>query len=110
VAAHAVRPTGPVTPAERRARYGHRPAVILVGPRESLATLVERRLFDRGCAAVVLHNATADGLRALEAAGLIAIATGADGPELPDDDARAAEFIVTRLIEADQNFEEGGGI
>jgi sulfate adenylyltransferase subunit 1 (EFTu-like GTPase family) len=109
-AAHAVRPTGPVTPAERRARYGHRAATILVGPRESLATLVERRLFDRGCAAVVLRNATEDGLRALEAAGVIAIATGADGPELPEDDARAAEFIVTRLFEADQNFEEGGGI
>jgi hypothetical protein len=29
---------------------------------------------------------------------------------LPEDDARAAEFIVTRLFEADQNFEEGGGI
>jgi sulfate adenylyltransferase large subunit len=110
VSAHAARPTGPVTPAERRARFGHRPATIFVGPRESLATLIERRLFDRGCAATVLHNATADGLRALEAAGLIAIATGADGPALPGDDARAAEEIVTRLIEADQNFEEGGGI
>ena len=110
VAAHAARPTGPVTPAERRARFGHRPTTILVGPRESLATLLERRLFDRGCAAVVLPDATVDGLRALEAAGVIAIATGADGPALPLDDARAAEEIVTRLFEAEQNFEEGGGI
>ena len=109
-AAHTVRPAGPVTPAERRARFGHRPAMIYVGPRESLATLLERRLFDRGCAAVVFRNATADGLRALEAAGLIAIATGADGPALPADDAHAAEEILTRLFEAEQNFEEGGGI
>jgi sulfate adenylyltransferase large subunit len=110
VAAHAVRPAGPVTPAERRARFGHRPATIFVGPRESLATLIERRLFDRGCAAVILRNATPDGLRALEAAGLIAIATSGGDPALPADDARAAELIVTRLFEADRNFEDGGGI
>jgi sulfate adenylyltransferase large subunit len=110
VAAHATRSAGPVTPAERRARFGHRPAAIFTGPRESLAALIERRLFDRGCAAVVLPNATAEGLRALEAAGMIAIATGADGPAWPEDDALAAEEIITRLFEADQSFEEGGGI
>ena len=109
-AAHAARPAGPVTAAERRARYGHRPATVFVGQRESLATLLERRLFDRGCAAVVLRDATTEGLRALEIAGIIAIATGPDAPALPADDAHAADAVIKRLFEADPNFEVGGGI
>jgi len=110
VAAHAAKPSGPVTAAERRARFGHRPGTVLVGPRESLAVMLERRLFDRGYMAVILRDATEEGLRALEAAGAIAIATGPDGPDLPADDAQAVDLIVGRLFEAGQIFETGGGI
>jgi sulfate adenylyltransferase subunit 1 (EFTu-like GTPase family) len=110
VAAHAARPTGPVTAAERCARFGRPPAAIFVGPRDSLATLLERRLFDQGCAVVALRDPTEDALRAIEAAGLIAIATGTQGPPLPADDGRAAEEIMRRFFETEQNYDGGGGI
>jgi sulfate adenylyltransferase large subunit len=108
--ARTARTAGPVTAAERRARFGHRPATVFVGPRESLAVMLERRLFDRGYLAVVLRDATEEGLRALEAAGAIAIATGPGDPQLPADDAEAVKLIVNRLFEAGQIFETGGGI
>ncbi|HUP02716.1 MAG TPA: sulfate adenylyltransferase subunit CysN [Bryobacteraceae bacterium] len=110
VAAHASKPSGPVTTAERRARFGHRPATLFVGPRESLAAVLERRLFDRGCMAVWMREATPEGLRALEAAGAIAIATSPEPLDLPESDARAADILIERLFEADQKFEKGGGI
>ncbi|MGD0500772.1 MAG: sulfate adenylyltransferase subunit CysN [Bryobacteraceae bacterium] len=103
-----VRTAGPVTAAERRARYGHGPAAIFTGHRESLGELLERRLFDRGCAVVALRDATEDALRAAEAAGLIAIVAGGPEPDLPEDDALAAAQAINRLF--DENWEKGGGI
>jgi sulfate adenylyltransferase large subunit len=49
--------SGPVTAAERFARWGHRGAIVRVGNRPDLARNLERRLFDRGCAVVVLSHA-----------------------------------------------------
>ena len=108
VAGHPARPTGPVTAAERRARFGHGPAAVFVGNREALAALLERRLFDRGCAVVALREATEDGLRALQAAGVIAIAIGNAEQALPENDAQAAEEIIERLFA--EKWEKGGGI
>jgi phosphosulfolactate phosphohydrolase-like enzyme len=104
----AVRNAGPVTAAERRARNGHGPAVIFTGHREALAELLERRLFIRGCAVVALRDATEDALRAADAAGLIAILSGGEKTDLPEDDEVAAAQIVNRLF--DENWEKGGGI
>jgi hypothetical protein len=42
----------PVSPAERIARHRHRGAVIWVGHREGVASILERRLFDHGSAVV----------------------------------------------------------
>jgi sulfate adenylyltransferase large subunit len=44
---HALAQT-PVTAAERFARHGHRPAIVLAEGRHALATLLERALFQRG--------------------------------------------------------------
>jgi sulfate adenylyltransferase subunit 1 len=62
--------TGPVTPAERIARWGHRGAVVRVGNRPALAQNIERKLFDRGCAVVILPTAN----QVLADAGLIVLA------------------------------------
>jgi sulfate adenylyltransferase subunit 1 len=42
----------PVTPAERVARHRHRGAIISLGHRDGVGNLLERRLFDQGCAVV----------------------------------------------------------
>jgi sulfate adenylyltransferase subunit 1 (EFTu-like GTPase family) len=56
---------GRVTAAERRARYGHGSAVLVIED-EELAYATERYLFDRGCRVVVLREAGP------ESAGLVA--------------------------------------
>ncbi len=104
------RPVGPVTAAERRARFGHGAAVVQVGRRESLAVLLERRLFDRGCVVVVLRQPDQDALRASEAAGLIAIVVDDSKVLLPGDDERAADDVLRRLFEAGSGWEKGEGI
>ena len=104
------RPSGPVTMAERRARFGHGPAAISVGRRESLARLLERRLFDRGCAVAIVRDPGAEAVRALEAAGLIAIVVDDSEPMLPHDDERAADAVMARLFDAAQDWEKGRGI
>ncbi len=109
VAARPLRPSGPVTAVERRARYGHGPAVIALGERENLAALLERRLFDRGCAVTVLRQPEEAALSALHAAGMIAIALGPEADlELASDDAAAASEIIERLFA--EKWETGGGI
>jgi bifunctional enzyme CysN/CysC/sulfate adenylyltransferase subunit 1 len=66
----------PVSAEERRARLGHRAAVVLAGDARAAAAL-ERSLFDRGCAVTVVRNAEA--ALACAAAGLVAIvAPGGD--------------------------------
>ncbi len=108
-AAHVHRHSGPVTAEERVAHFGHGAAVIPV-PRASLAELLERRLFDRGYGVIWLRNATVDGLRAVQAAGLIAIVAGEGSAGLPENDSRAVDEILARLFDAAQNWELGGGI
>ena len=97
-ASGAARSSGPVTAKERAARYGHGPEAIYVGQRESLAALVERRLFEHGCAVVVVQSPADEVLAALRAAGLIAIVVDATEAALPHDDRRAADEIWDRLF------------
>lgn len=85
-----------VTPAERYARAGHLPAVVWLTAREDLAWLVERRLFDRGCAVQALvDDAESHALpaiaRILHAAGLIVICSVAS--EDLEDKQRLASLV-----------------
>jgi len=93
-----LRTTGAVTAKERRLRYGHGPEVISVGGRESLAVLLERRLFEHGCAVAVVREPGEEVLESLEAAGLIAIVIDRSDAALPHDDRRAADEIWARLF------------
>jgi hypothetical protein len=75
--------TGTVTAAERFARWGHRGAIVRVGNRPDLASAIERKLFDRGCAVIVLPRAA----ESLAGAGLIVLtleepAIGLDAAEI----------------------------
>ena len=79
----------PVTAAERFARHGHRPAIVLAEGRGALASLLERALFQRGYEVLL---ASAEGVSSKEqllalakgtqAAGVILIYSAA-GVELP---------------------------
>ncbi|HEY4770637.1 MAG TPA: GTP-binding protein, partial [Myxococcales bacterium] len=60
----------PVSAEERRARLGHRAAIVLAGD-ERAAAVLERSLFDRGCAVTVVRSAEA--ALACAAAGLVVI-------------------------------------
>ncbi len=97
-AASAARPSGPVTAKEREARYGHGPEVVYVGRRQALAVQLERRIFEHGCAVVVLHSPSPEVLKAMATAGLIVIAVDETEPALPHDDRRAADEIWDRLF------------
>jgi sulfate adenylyltransferase large subunit len=110
---------GPVTAAERKARYGHPALVIaLTGAPADVAWRLERRLFDHGCQ-VYLAPAEGDvaaALRTAAAAGLIAIVTGGlsaederrlreagpwmdfDAARLPENSPAAAEHIYQELL------------
>jgi len=76
---------GQVTAAERESRLGH-PALVVCFPQGALplAHELERVLFDRGCATVVLDGADAPApvLHALAEAGLIAMIVGTDAAKL----------------------------
>ena len=105
--------SGPVTEAERAARYGHHPAAVFIGERPSLAELLERRLFNRGANVAV----SAEPSLALERAGLLVIVTGGYEPSLPlsIDDETAVDEIVGWLEErgtliGEQTVADGGGI
>ncbi len=87
VRAHSVaRPSGPVTAKERAARYGHGAEIVRVGDREPVAFQLERRLFEHGCAVVVLRDPAPEALAAVQAAGLIAIVIGGAGSSLSADE------------------------
>ena len=71
-----------LTPAERFARAGHRPATIWLTARQDLAYLIERRLFQRGCQVHVIAEEVESRIlpeiaALLSAVGLIAIFSGA---------------------------------
>jgi hypothetical protein len=90
-----------VTPAERIARYRHGGETISLGDRKELAWLLERKLFDRGCAVTVLDKAADQTLAALEDAGLLILLASSEPADwdLPADDAAAAEFVIATLQE-----------
>ena len=90
-----------VTPAERIGRYRHSGTVVAVGARTELAWTLERKLFDRGCAVTVADHAADETIDALEKAGLLVllVSDGAPDLELSEDDAAAADQMITRLEE-----------
>jgi sulfate adenylyltransferase large subunit len=115
----------PVTAAERFARHGHRPAIVLAEGRGSLAALLERALFRGGYEVLLAAAAEASSTeqflalaKGAQAAGLVLIysAAGLDQPaklalgtlaangffdlsteHLPADDDAALEIIVPRF-------------
>jgi len=105
---------GPVTAAERVARWGHAGAVVRLGDRPALAHALERKLFDRGCALVILKAERRDAAAALAAAGILVLLL--DGPDaLPDDDAQAVDETIRRLetqaiLRSTNVIHEGEGI
>jgi len=88
----------PVTSAERAGRFGHRPNVVRLSGRHSLAARLERRIFDRGGMAVVRDHATVDVLEAFDAAGIIALLVDETGSTWAPDDATACEQILRELF------------
>jgi hypothetical protein len=106
-----------VTPVERILRYRHSGAVVPLGPRPQLAWLLERRLFDRGCAVVTIEHASQETLDALEKAGLLALQVSAVSPDRdwPQDNEQAVVAIVAELEEsgvllAEESLTGGEGI
>ncbi len=94
------RAVGPVSAEERRARFGHAAAAIAVGRRERLAQILERRLFEDGCAVTVLRWPNGDVVEAMRAAGLIVIVVDDGDAALAADDQIAAAEICRRVFEA----------
>ncbi|HTW67802.1 MAG TPA: sulfate adenylyltransferase subunit CysN [Bryobacteraceae bacterium] len=92
-----------VTPVERIARYRHGGETISLGDRRSLAWLLERRLFDRGCAVTVIEHASPETVAALEQAGLLVLLVSGQLADwdLPSNDSEAAEFVIASLEAAE---------
>jgi sulfate adenylyltransferase subunit 1 len=92
-----------VTPVERIARYRHGGETVSLGDRKALAWLLERKLFDRGCAVTVIEHAPAATLEALEQAGLLVLLVSSKSSdwELPPDDAEASDFVLATLEETE---------
>jgi sulfate adenylyltransferase subunit 1 len=92
-----------VTPVERLARYGHAGETVSLGNRQELAWLLERRLFNRGCAVAVVDNGSAETLAALEDAGLLVFLVSGEPADwdLPPGDTQAADFVIAELEKAE---------
>jgi hypothetical protein len=92
-----------VTPVERIARYRHGGETVALGERKTLAWLLERKLFDRGCAVTVIEHASAETLAALEQAGLLVLLVSSKSPnwDLPRDDSDAADLVIASLEESE---------
>jgi sulfate adenylyltransferase subunit 1 len=90
-----------VTPVERIARYRHNGETVSLGARPELAWLVERKVFDRGCAVTVAEAVSEETLNALEGAGLLVLLVSNNAPDwdLPEEDDAAASFVVSTLEE-----------
>ena len=90
-----------VTPAERLARYRHAGVVVPLGPRPELAAILERKLFDRGCAVTIADRAADETIEALEKAELLVLLVS-DGPaawDLAGDNTAAADLVIAQLEE-----------
>jgi sulfate adenylyltransferase subunit 1 len=92
-----------VTPVERIIRYRHGGQTVSLGDRKALAWLVERKLFDRGCAVAVVERASAETLAALEHAGVLVLLVSDKAPDwsLPVDDTEASSFVVATMEESE---------
>ena len=90
--------TARVTASERIGRFGNTGAIVELGPRQKLAELIERKLFDRGCLVAVAESHEA--ARSLQSAGMIALLNTESESELPIDDGEAAIQIIG-LLERD---------
>jgi len=126
---------GPVTPAERLARIGHRPFVVrLVNGDLETARLIERHLFDQGNLVLVIEDAEnlPQAVRTAFQAGLVSILFGSqaqDAPALPagvpadqiitvdrlqfEDDAALLQSIVSTLASGNPGnvrLTDGAGI
>jgi len=99
----------PVTPAERLARNRHSGAIVPLGLRSGLATTLERKLFDRGCAVTIANHQADEMLEALENAGLLVLVVSDAEPawDLPDDDLAAARRIINKLEETGALLSQG---
>jgi sulfate adenylyltransferase large subunit len=102
----AARGAGPVTAAERTARWGHCGAVIEIESADVAAAL-ERALFDRGCSAAVVAGQSA--ASALEGAGMLAILVT---PSTPPRDVPAIlrQLEERGVLVARDSVSAGGGI
>jgi len=106
----------PVTAAERQLRFGHVGAIVRTGDRADVARLLERRLFDHGCAVVVIPESVPDSaLEVLREAGLLVLAPGKTRFPLNADAELAAERLFEELEKAGTLghaglLEEGEGI
>jgi len=103
--------SGPVTPAERLARVGHRPYLIrLVHASQETARLVERHLFDLGYLVYVAAAAQdlAEAVRTGFHAGVVTILYG---PEAEDEAAQQAGIPADHVVTLDQaHFAEVGDL
>ena len=88
----------PVTAAERMARYRHFGAVVRFGDRLAVGQALERRLFEEGCAVILLADGgAAQAAETLERQGFIVIRPGDPGIALPAADLDAADVLHERL-------------
>jgi sulfate adenylyltransferase large subunit len=92
-----------VTPAERMARLGHQPATIWFTARIELASLLERRLFERGCLAQMLADRAESGIlpelaEVLHRAGAIVVCSA--GADMAGECDRARDYVgADRFLE-----------
>ena len=106
----------PVTAAERQLRFGHTGAIVRTGDRPAVAQILERRLFDHGCAVVVVAESMPDAvLHALSAAGLLVLTPSKTSVPLNAEPEQAAETLFQLLEKAGTLarpglLEEGEGI
>ncbi|HZT36945.1 MAG TPA: sulfate adenylyltransferase subunit CysN [Bryobacteraceae bacterium] len=112
--AHDAHGAGPVTAAERSARYGHPGGAVRVGLREGVALLLERRLFDRGALPLIVREWNSAVESAARAVGALAIIVDSGAPpiELPRSDEAAAEALLSWLQSSGMlrnEFEVTGG-
>jgi hypothetical protein len=98
------RPSGPVTPAERVARIGHRPFVIrLLHTDHDTADRIERHLFDQGYLVHIINSPdhAAQAVRPAFAAGLVCllVGTAAEDPVVLRAGIPAGQLLTFDLLQ-----------
>jgi sulfate adenylyltransferase subunit 1 len=102
-----LRSVGPVTARERRARWGHRGAVIRVATR-AIADSLERALFERGCAVAVVENEDLAG--SLESAGMLAVLVSPWSNAEAEAHTILHELEHSNVLRPREVIRDGGGI